>query len=307
MIFEGYPFAPVFNLDASLPTSSPLFPASTAFQALGVTGSGASGSPVIATSSSNLLNLMYIGQRFRIGSDEYVVSSLTSSTITITTPLINSYSSQAISVVKVATIRGFSGNGLTGSNGTVGNQPSFVESSLLRNLGSLGFDGVDDRLAFPPSPVIDNFFIGGGTFAAVIRPRTISNGRLFAKTALTLFCASNALTVFQQTNSGNYNYAFAINPDTSYIVVITFNSNNLAVPPVIYLNSFTGQNMSAAGTGTIPTPDAGLDLFVGNNSGNSAPYSGLISKMMIWKRQLNQNQIRALVRQLANQYNITLT
>ena len=175
----------------------------------------------------------------------------------------------------------------TGSN--VGGS-QFTTSGSRLSAGD--WNGIDTKLTVSDAASIQNVFDSGGSILIIPSPDSDGEndeGRILDKGVWSLSVvndnASGVQLQFDYTFSGSNGQWITnerITLSSFAKISLTYNNSAVANVPVITLDGVT----STFGTATQPTgtrtTDVGTDLFVGNNSGASRTFDGLIDEFMIF-------------------------
>jgi hypothetical protein len=313
-----YELKPTYWLDTANYNS---ISSNMAYQNLGVTGSGTSGTSTI-TASGGITLIMFVGQTFRIGSDEYIVSGLSGTTITTTTNLTTTYTNATIQTLKVSQINDSSGNAANVFNSTSGAQPSYVINSTKQPIGQpgFGFDTNDDALSINNQSSIQDIFASGGTFVGVVTPRgtgPAALGRIALKGWSVNWNANSGLflrirfaypATVTQGIWDSVNFVVPIGTNTPSIIAVTFNASSISTAPVMYCNSTTPISVTVQTSPVgVATSDSGSVFYVGNVPGLNRGYDGIINEIALWKRVLSAAELSSLFYAMSKKYNITLT
>jgi len=194
-----------------------------------------------------------------------------------------------------------SGNG---NNGTLTNGPTFDSG----NGGSIVFDGGDDYVDCGSASVLDNFFDGGGTFCAWIKPESGGEGnqaRIFDKRD-----ASNGVVLHFDDESGSTcklklyrNYSSTsgayrtTNRDITYgdwcYVVVTYDISGAgsSYRPTFYINGLSvAATYDADSAGSYDT-DASEPLILGNTETTDRAFDGKIAISRVYDRALSAKEV----------------
>jgi len=216
----------------------------------------------------------------------------------------------------VSSIRNKANSQIPFAQGT--NQPT-TDSSNIRGLNALGFDGINDALVATASETINNIFATGGTAFFVLNVLSMggaSFGRVFDKTNLQLYVSnlsgSTCKLSFQQGTSGvPGTWAFTNNLITlgqPFIFAVTYNSSALATAPKMYINSTTEAAVSVT---SVPTgsasSDAANDLVIGNRAALDRGFDGSISEIMFFRKILSSEERTIIFRSLSNKYGLAIS
>lgn len=301
--WSAYPFNPVLNID---PMN---FKNIQAYQSLAITGTGTSGTNTITASATATL-LMFIGQKFRIGgTDEYIVSNLSGSTITTTTNLTSSYSSSTIETLKISQIYDLSGNTPNITQATADTQPTYVQSGI-NSKPTLGYDGTNDLLVLTATAATNNVFSNGGTCAFIFNARSSGGG-----TAGRVWQGAEHIMVahicqFSQVTTGTtwvWKPTSAPSLNTNYVVLMTYNAATISTAPVFYVNSTSSSAVTTVvtGSGTATTSTGDWNLW--DAAGGIRCFDGFAGPLLLWKRILTTAEIKYVMKYLGNQYGIAIS
>lgn len=289
-----------------------------------LTGSGSSGTTTI-TASADASNLMFIGQKFRIGAnDVYTIANISTTTITTVETLTANYTTQILYNLKDSQISDSSGNFNNATNATASSQPTYVQTGI-GSQPALGFDSIDDYISSPASSSINDIFASGGTIALVFKNRSLALNlrRLLDKdsgAATTGFIIALLDAFSSPATSLRFSAPFTgtlgiwASPDnstpinTNLIVFITYNSSSAANVPTIYINSATASTLTTLSSPTgSSVSDAANALFIGNRSLLDRTLNGYISEVIAWKRVLSSTEINMLMKNLGKKYGVAIS
>ena len=159
------------------------------------------------------------------------------------------------------------------------------------------WDADTDLIRITDTSVLQNVFDGGGTVSAwVYYTSSISLARIVSKVAVDagwIFWMNNLQFSFFYYFSGtNLSYKTAnLSLNTWYYLTVTYNSNNVANVPIMYVNAVvTGATTATAGTGTYDT-DVGQDLVIGNTTGVTGGFRGNICYVQLWDKILTIDEV----------------
>lgn len=161
---------------------------------------------------------------------------------------------------------------------------------------AIDFDGVDDLIAFNGSSTLDNFFDGGGTFSAWIKPRSDGvdtyDSRIFEK-------SSSVQAYLTGESGGKMNLVFSIDFSTTdgtwrttnleitsgvwQHIEISYNASSASNDPIFYIN---GKPVALTETSTpvgTRNSNATWAMQLGNNSGQTATLDGLLDDVRIYR------------------------
>ncbi len=178
--------------------------------------------------------------------------------------------------------------------------------------GALDFDANDDRINVGSAAGIDNLFAGGGTISAWIYPEGWGEGtygRIINKTdggGLSGF----SFNLNETGNAPNYNIAFSHDfstdwgawraPENSIAlnewqhVVVTYDRDNPANDPAIYINGISQTLVEGQTPGGSADSDAAFDMIIGGNNGANRSFDGFIDDVRIYDRALSAQDVKAL-------------
>lgn len=201
---------------------------------------------------------------------------------------------------------------------TGANQP-INTASAIGTKNAFVFDGTNDFLSAPSTDSINNIWENGGTVAMVLNadeftatpkfPLYKLSGTAgwaigFLDTVRFYFRIRSDSGVNGQWNSNNT----LLQPNTNYVLIITYNGSSYLNDPVFYVNSLTPYNptnSSRWGAGQIAADDSSLNFSV--SPGNINSYKGKLAEIAIWKKVLSTDEIEYVIRSLTGFYGVELT
>jgi len=178
----------------------------------------------------------------------------------------------------------------------------------FKDVGAVGFDAdaTDYYINIAASTELDNIWDGGGTTDTWIYPVSdgeSSGGRIYEKTQWNLLTHSQSGTnvklqfYFKFTGTdGTWDTEDVVVPLNEWShIVVTYDADNVANNPTIYLNGVAYTVGDGLVESTTPTSvredDAGEALQIGNNDTPSRTFDGQIYGLKIYNRTLSQAEI----------------
>ena len=195
----------------------------------------------------------------------------------------------------------------TASGWTDADQQLDIPQTALQSYNQLAwFPGVDPGtdydITISADSDINDIWDGGGTASAWIYPVDVGStgGRIFTKTKWLLYMATGgtklAYTFDHATSdaSGVTTNAVLTVGEWAH-VVMTYNDDNPATQPLIYVNGeeVAVTENSPEGEGSYVT-DASYDLLIGNNTDGTRTFHGAITEVSLWTSVLTQAQVNEL-------------
>ncbi len=167
---------------------------------------------------------------------------------------------------------------------------------------ALTFDGVDDIITCGFDSSIDNIWDSGGTLVIWMIADSDGEGnlgRIFDKLNWLLYMNStDTEAAFECKWAGDDGiWSFNVNGSVFEMIAVTYDSDSAANDPVVYVNGeVVTITEDSTPTGANRTSDVGEDLNIGNNTGTTATFDGVLDNGMLFDSILPQSTIRQLYR-----------
>lgn len=197
---------------------------------------------------------------------------------------------------------------------TIANLAGTNSGAAILN-GHLNFDGGTDVVNFGTLPTaLEDLFAGGGTFCAWVRVESDGGGN-FGHVVDTRGVGSTDGWVFYTRDEGipdDYQFSFQIHTTVGgpnvwettdrpllnqwVFVAMTFDSDNIGVAPVMYLDGESVAVTTIVNTGTGLASDAGNDLLIGNRNALDRGFDGDIEIIALYDEVKSPAEIRDIYR-----------
>jgi len=214
--------------------------------------------------------------------------------------------------VKGDTVFDVSGNG---NDGTI---PKPLPSTAGIFGQALDFQGTTGEIEITDASAIQNIFDGGGSASFWCKPRSdgaVNRGHLFIKGSHNLSVRNEVSgfvkVLYEQVMSGTNGQwkttGAEVALNTWNHIVFTYDADSASNDPIIYIN---GQSVpiteDSTPTGTRNT-DVGDDLFIGNNTAETATFDGAIDQPQLWDTILTAAQATQLYAQGQKKLDLNFT
>jgi len=163
---------------------------------------------------------------------------------------------------------------------------------------ALDFNATTQLILTTNGAPIDTLFSTGGSVSAWFTADTqgeLNFGRLWNKQQQIAFDGTNQLSFEHPFSTTWINARWALTPPVGWMhFVLTYDGSNVANVPIVYYNA-TAQTIAAssAPVGTISST-AGIDLRIGNRTGTSRVWDGLIDDFRLYTRVLSAVEVSAI-------------
>ncbi len=196
-----------------------------------------------------------------------------------------------------------------------GNHGTITGATWTRTAGGLpllSFDGANDLVTVTDAPSIQNIFDGGGTIIAYVNPASIGEGnsgvicyKIVGNSGYFFHVLNETANVYQirfwynfsDTDGRWRSTGTEVSEDQVSQVAVTYNADNVANDPIIYVNGISvalTEDSTPVGT---RGSDVGIDLIIGNDSGGTLTWDGLIGLFIASTRIWTAQQLRDHLRQ----------
>jgi hypothetical protein len=214
--------------------------------------------------------------------------------------------------VKGDTVFDVSGNG---NDGTI-THPLPSTAGIFGQ--ALDFQGTTGEIEITDASTIQNIFDGGGSASFWCKPRSdggVNRGHLFIKGSHNLSVRNEVAgfvkVLYEQVMSGTNGQwkttGVEVALNTWNHVAFTYDADSASNDPIIYIN---GQSVpiteDLTPTGTRNT-DVGDDLFIGNNTAETATFDGAIDQPQLWDTILTAAQVTQLYAQGQKKLDLNFT
>jgi hypothetical protein len=269
---------------------------------LSQTASGISGASTI-TMSSSVAAVVFIGMKIRLnGTDEYTVTDVVTTTVTISGTLSTNYSvGTAAAVEKVSSWTDLSGKGNHATQSTDGNKPRYKPAGI-NSLPTLKFDSTNNTWLDLPSGFYNK--IAGTNIG---RQQTIfAVAKQVTQDSLGLILRTDALFL-GYTTIGAGSIAYGV---TTIIIPGDLTTTNFHIFRGTRSNSNLNVNVDRnafSTTGTGASANAQTFGSIGRASLGSTHLNGEIAEIQVYNALLSDSDIATIENTLSTKYNITLT
>lgn len=174
---------------------------------------------------------------------------------------------------------------------------------------SRDFDATDDVITVTDYAAMQNIFSGGGTICCWCNPATVgegSNGRIAQKGTGT---TPNPGWIFYTASGNKWGFGYRFNVSTGVWVstnsisfdtwtyyTVTYDNSSTTNDPSMYLNGVSETVIESIAPGNTPTSDAGVNLFIGNDSSGARTFDGMLAYLQMFDRVLTVPEIQETMR-----------
>lgn len=196
-------------------------------------------------------------------------------------------------------LNGDSSDEVSGNDGT--------DTSVTYPTGKIdqgaGFNGSGAKITVPAASQIENIFDGGGAISCWVKVNSDgqgNSGRICDKTNVWYFgvtgeAAGKVKVAFGHWFTGDNGYWVSTSTEITIgiwtHVVVIYDSDDTDNNPTVYVNGATVDMTEGDTPTSTRESDAGLDLFIGDNSGLTATFDGIIDDFRVYDFALTSAEI----------------